>query len=84
MSAMVCQAPKKMKTPYFMVHIIIKNTCATSPLSHTASLSSMNDSHVCRSLACIDLSTSSDSIAQRALTWVTMAPEISCVNTVMD
>lgn len=27
MSAMVCQAPKKMKTPYFMVHIIIKNTC---------------------------------------------------------
>ena len=31
MSAMVCQAPKKMKTPYFMVHIIIKNTCKQSP-----------------------------------------------------
>ena len=27
MSAMVCQTPKKTKTPYFIVHIIIRNTC---------------------------------------------------------
>ena len=56
MSAMVCQAPKKMKTPYFMVHIIIKNTCAitlSATLLHCLS-------HVCSRLACIDLSTSPD------------------------
>ena len=27
MSAIVCHAPKKMKTPYFILHIINRNTC---------------------------------------------------------
>ena len=39
MSAIVCHAPKKMNTPYFMVHIIIKNTCKHDLLLTNAAVS---------------------------------------------
>ena len=81
---MVCQAPKKMKTPYFMVHIIIKNTCTTPASQQRCFTVSHDREQMCSCLACTDLSTSAEHKALLALTWVTMAPEISCVNTVMD
>ena len=28
MSARVCQTPKKTKTPYFMLHIMLRNDCS--------------------------------------------------------